>query len=214
MISIIRLQAQENRDKTWDNFLENLNPLKKSIEGKGRLLYLSQRARHQDVSLFVHAADPNVLGDFIAKNLAQIKDLTSIWTIHLMKPLFFPIPKDTKDMIRFTITAKLFPSQLKEVYENLVRQSAHDHFPLAYIAFTFHLFEESVIFSLLTRNLDELERYVRETINKMPGILGTNSYLISRTKPLISYEEWKSYALEHSIIPNWDVNHMIESFQA
>ena len=214
MISIIRLQAQENRDMTWDSFLENLDPLKNSLEGKGRLLYLSQRARHQDISLFVHAADPDVLGDFIALNLARLKDITSLWTIHLMKPVFFPIPKDTKDMTRFTITAKVFPSQLKEAYENLVKQSDHDLFPMAYIAFTFHLFEESVIFSLLTHDTAELERHLRNTIDKMPAILGTKSYLISRTKPLISYDEWKSYALEHSIIPSWDVNNMIESFRA
>lgn len=213
MISIIRLQSQENREKIWDNFLANLDRLKDDIKGKGQLLYLSQRARHQDISLFVHASDSDAFGDFIAKKLCNIKDITSLWTIHLMKPLFFPLPKDTKGLTRFTITAKVFPSRLLEVYENLVKQSAHNEIKMAYIAFTFHLFEESLMFSLLAEEENTLERHIRDEVNGMPGILRTSVHRISKTKPLISYDEWKQYATRHSLVPSWDVSYMIENFQ-
>lgn len=213
MISIIRLLAQENREKTWDNFLDNLGFLKANIEGKGQLLYLTQRARHQDISLFVHVTDPNVIGDFISRDLSKIKDITSIWAIHLMKPLFFPLPKDTKDKIRFSITAKVFPANLDEVYQSLVKESPLNDIQMAYIAFTMHLFEESIIFSLLADDEESIKKHLRQNINNMTGILNTTAYRIAKTKPLISYEAWKNYATQHSIIPSWDVHSMIEGFQ-
>jgi hypothetical protein len=213
MISLIRMQSQEHREKIWDNILDNLDQLKEAMAGKGQLLYLTERARQQDVSLFVHVVDCNSIGDFITKDLCKIKDITSIWAIHMMKPLFFPLPKETEHLTRFSITAKVFPTKLLEVYEKLVKQLPQDKIEMAYIAFTFHLFAESIIFSLLAENTNFLERYVRYKIDKMPGVIGTKINCISKTKPLISYKEWKKYALQHSIVPSWDSAHMIKSFQ-
>lgn len=213
MISIIRMQSQEHREKIWDNILENLDHLKEGMAEKGQLLYLTQRARQQDISLFVHVVDSNSIGDFITKDLFKIKDITSIWAIHMMKPLFFPLPKETEHLTRYSITAKVFPTKLLEVYENLVKQLPQDEMEMAYIAFTFHLFTESLIFSLLAEDANILEKYVRDNIDKMPGVIGTNINCISKTKPLISYDNWKKYALQHSIVPTWDSTHMIKNFQ-
>jgi len=213
MISIIRMQSQEHREKIWDNILGNLDMLKNDMEEKGQLLYLTQRAKQQDVSLFIHVIDCNTIGDFITKDLCDIKDITSIWAIHMMKPLFFPLPKETENMTRFSITAKVFPSKLLEVYENLVKQHPQNEIKIAYIAFTFHLFAESIIFSLLADNVDSIEKYVKNNVDKMPGVIGTTINRISKTKPLISYDEWKKYALQQSIVPTWDSTHMIKNFQ-
>lgn len=213
MISLIRLQAQEKREKLWENFLSHLDELKENLSGNGKLLYLSQRARHQDITLFVHVPDPNVIGDFIAKDLSTIDDITSIWAINLMKPIFLPLPKDTKDKTRFSISVKVFPSKLTDVYENLFKQSFHDDLKMVYIAFTFHLFEESIIFSLLADHEDTTEKHIRNVVREIPGVLQTRTHRISKTKPLISYDEWKDYALRHSIVPSWDEKYMVEGFQ-
>jgi len=207
------MQSQEHREKIWDNILDNLEMLKEDMEDKGQLLYLTQRARQQDISLFVHVIDCNTIGDFITKELCDIKDITSIWAIHMMKPLFFPLPKETEHLTRFSITAKVYPTKLREVYENLVTQLPHEKILMAYIAFTFHLFTESVIFSLLAENAETLEKYVRDRIDTIPGVIGTTINRISRTKPLISYDVWKKYALQQSIVPTWDAAHMIKNFQ-
>ena len=213
MISIIRMKAQENREKIWDNILDQLDNMKESIEGKGALLYLSQRARQQDASLFLHVIEPNTIGDFIIRELSNIQDITSIWAIHLMKPLFFPLPKDTEHLTRYTITTKVFPSRLSEVYETLVKQHPLDEVQMAYIAFTFHLFEESLIFSILAKDCNSVEKFVKKNLDIMPGVLGTHINTISKTKPLVSYKKWKEYALHHSIVPSWDTKNMIKNFQ-
>ena len=213
MISIIRLKSQENRGRIWDSFLDSLDGFKGKIEGNGKLLYLTQRAKHQDISLFVHVSDPNALGEFIAKELSQINDITSIWVIHLMKPLFFPLPKDTREKTRFSITAKAYPAKLQEVYKSLVQLSGQREIQMAYIAYTMHLFEESLIFSMLANAEETLEKFLKQNVDQISGILQTNAFRIAKTKPLISYEEWKKYATQHAIVPSWDVDFMINNFQ-
>ena len=213
MISLIRLKSQEKREKLWGNFLSHLDELKENLSGDGKLLYLSQRARHQDITLFVHVPNPDVIGDFISKNLSTIEDITSVWAINLMKPIFLPLPKDTKDKKRFTISVKVFPSKLTDVYEKLFKQSFHDDLKMVYIAYTFHLFEESIIYSLLAANEDEIEKHIRNVVRKIPGVLQTRTHQISKTKPLISYDEWKDYAIRYGIVPSWDDKYMVEGFQ-
>ena len=96
MISIVRLRSQERKEIICDSVMAHLEELQESIKGRGLLLYLTKRARHEDVSLFVHTADPDFLADFIAEDLSRIDHVTGIWAIHLIKPVFYPLPKDTK----------------------------------------------------------------------------------------------------------------------
>ena len=67
MIAIVRMKAQERRDQLWDYVVDHAGDLQKRLESEGRLLFLSQRARHEDISLFVHVADPDVLAGLIAR---------------------------------------------------------------------------------------------------------------------------------------------------
>ena len=100
MINIIRLQSQETKEKICDIIMSRIDELQDSIKGKGQLLYLSKRIKHRDVSLFIHTNDPGDLGDFIAGRLNEIENITDIWVINMIKPVFFPLPKDTKNMKR------------------------------------------------------------------------------------------------------------------
>jgi len=85
MIAIVRMKAQERRDMLWEYVVEHAGQLQGRLKHEGRLLFLSQRARHDDVSLFVHVADPDVLAGFIARDLAKIEGLTGCWMISMLK---------------------------------------------------------------------------------------------------------------------------------
>jgi translation elongation factor EF-1beta len=187
--------------------------LQESIKGKGQLLYLSKRAKHEDVSLFIHTVDPNVLGDFIVGHLNGVEHITDIWVINMIKPIFYPLPKDTGNMKRFTITLKVFPKNLKEVYQNIASATLPDGLKMAYIAYTFHLFGDSIQLSILTEKEETLNRYLTEVINRIPGVVNTTVNLIERTRPLVSYEEWKQYSSYHNLVPSWDEDFMINQFQ-
>ena len=213
MIAIVRLKSQEHKDKVCDYIESKLDDFQKSIEGKGRLLYLSERAKHEDVSLFIHTLDSDVLGDFIADHLSKIEDITGAWIINMIKPLFYPLPRDTKNMKRFTITLKVFPKNLKEIYLSLASAALTDELKLAYVAYTCHLFGDCIQFSILAENEETLNKYLTEVVEKMPGVLKTTVSLIEKTKPLVSYDEWKKYSAQHGIVPSWDEESMINQFQ-
>ena len=213
MINIVRLQSQEKKERICDVIMSQINELQESIKGKGQLLYLSKRIKHKDVSLFIHTNDPGDLGDFIAERLNNIENITDIWVINLIKPIFFPLPKDTKSMKRYTITLKVFPKKLKDVYQNIASATLPEGLKMAYVAYTFHLFGDSVLFSILADSEEALNKYLAEAINKLPGVVKTTINEIERTRPLISYDEWKQYSSSHSLVPSWDEELMISQFQ-
>jgi len=213
MISIIRLKSQERKERICDYVMSQVNELQESIKGKGQLLYLSKRARHEDISLFIHMVDPDILGDFIAEHLNKIEDITGIWVINMIKPVFYPLPKDTKNMKRFAITMKVFPKNLKDVYQNIAASALPDGLKMAYIAYTFHLFGDCIQFSILAEEEETLNKYLTETVDKIPGVLSTTVNMIERTRPLVSYDKWKQYSSEYGIVPSWDEALMIKQFQ-
>jgi len=213
MITIIRLKSQEHKERFCDYIMSQKDELQKGIEGKGRLLYLSKRAKHEDVSLFIHTLNPDVLGDFIADHLSKIEHITSTWVINMIKPVFYPLPKDTKNMKRFTITLKVFPKNLKDVYQNIATASLPGGLKMAYIAYTCHLFGDCIQFSILAEKEETLNKYLADVVNKIPGVLNTTVNLIERTRPLVSYDEWRQYSTKHGIVQSWDEALMVNQFQ-
>ena len=213
MISIIRLQSQERKERICDFVMAQLDELQESIKGRGQLLYLTKRAKHEDVSLFIHTVDHDFLGDFIAENLTKIQHITGIWVIHMIKPIFYPLPKDTRNMRRYAISLKVFTNNLKEVYQNMATANLPDGLRMAYLAYTFHLFEDSIQLSILAENAEALDKYLAGTVEKMPGVLRTTMNPIVMTRPLVSYETWREYSARHGIVPSWDDKSMIGQFQ-
>ena len=213
MISIVRLRSQERKEIICDSVMAHLEELQESIKGRGLLLYLTKRARHEDVSLFVHTADPDFLADFIAEDLSRIDHVTGIWAIHLIKPVFYPLPKDTKDLKRYAISLRVFTASLKDVYKEMAAARLPAGLKMAYLAYTFHLFEDSLQLSILAKNKEDLQTYLQDFVENIPGVLSTTMNLIERTRPLVSYEAWKQYATKHRIIPLWDEQSMIGQFQ-
>lgn len=214
MINIIRMKSQGEKEKICDIILSQIDRLQDSIRGKGQLLYLSKRVRHKDVSLFIHTSHSSVLGDFISEQLSHIDHITDIWVINLIKPIFYPLPKDTKDLERYTITLKVFPKRLNDVYQHISCDELPDGLRLAYIAYTFHLFGDSIMFSVLTEDDSTLNKYLSRKVGKLPGVLNATVNRIERTRPLVSYEDWKQYSSHHGIVFSWDEELMISQFHS
>ena len=133
--------------------------------------------------------------------------------INMIKPVFFPLPQDTRAMKRFTITLKVFPKKLKDVYQHIKNTNFPENLRMAYITYTFHLFGDSIMFSILADSEEALNNYIAEVVNKLPGVLKTTINEIERTRPLVSYDDWKQYSSDHGIVPSWDVELMINQFQ-
>lgn len=213
MIAIVRLKSQEKRERICDDIFFQIEELQRGLKGKGLLLYLSKRMKHEDVSLFIHTTDASVLGDFIADRLSRIEHITDMWVINLIKPIFYPLPKDTKRMKRFVIALKVFPKNLDDVYQYISKAVLPMGLRMAYIAYTFHLFGDSLQFSVLTEQEEALTEYLSGVIDQIPGVLKRTVNRIVRTRPLVSYDAWKQYSSNHGIVTTWDEALMIEQFQ-
>lgn len=209
MIAIVRMKAQERRDALWEYVAQNAERLQERLEREGRLLFLSQRARHDDVSLFVHVDDPDVLANFIAHDLAKIEGMTGCWMINMLKPLFFPLPRDTSALSRHAITIRAFPPKLEQLYESLSRLDTPPGVLMAYLALTCHLYGDCIQFSVLAEDGKTLTRFLDESVRSIPGVLHLTVSRIERTKPLVSYDEWNEYSAAH---PAWSAAHMITQF--
>jgi hypothetical protein len=211
MIAIVRLKAQERREELWDHIDSHAEELQSRLQEEGRLLFLSQRARHDDVSLFVHVADPDVLASFIAYDLSKIEGVTGCWMLNMLKPVFFPLPKDTAGLRRYAITVRVSPPRLAEIYESLARLDVPPGILMAYLALTCHLYGDCLQFSVLADEEKRLYTFVADSVSTLPGVLHTTVSLIERTKPLVSYDEWREYSARH---PAWDAPHMVHQFRS
>ncbi|MBI5779385.1 MAG: hypothetical protein HZA49_08005 [Planctomycetes bacterium] len=212
MIVIIRMLTDDAGRNLWNEITTRKDDLQKVLQNRGRLLYLSKRKGHNEASLFVHAKDSTVINELISNYLNKIESVSAIWLIHLYKPRFFPLPADTTNMKRFTITAKVKPKYLSEVYGKLADPNLPEGLKKVYYAFTFHLYDETLQYSLLADSEQTLQKYLTEKVNKIEGVLRTDIHPIEKTKPFISYKEWQEYAGSDSTIPTWQ-HHMISQFE-
>ena len=213
MISSIITQAQENPEILWDGIIENKDRLQNAFGNKGKLLYLSKRYNYNEANLSVHVADPNILGEFISHNLAKIEPVTSIWVVNMLRPNFFPLPRDTKHMKRYIITLKIFPARLDEIYEKMSNPNYPVWIKPIYVAYTFHLFNDCIQFSVLSEKKDqELRKYINDVIDKTPGVLKSTVFEVEKTHPFISYEEWQEYTPQYPFLIDSNEKHIMAQF--
>ncbi|MDI6788869.1 MAG: hypothetical protein QME51_10900, partial [Planctomycetota bacterium] len=104
MIYIIRIQSQGQPNLLWQEVLRQSDNLQDALGTKGRMLYLSKRHKYNEASLVIHAADPDIVGCFVANHLAKLKGVDGIWIINLLKPVFHLLPENSGTMKRYTVT--------------------------------------------------------------------------------------------------------------
>ena len=212
MICIVRIQAQEKPELLWDEILLNKSNLQEVLGAKGRLLYLSKRRNYHEVNLFVHVADTNVLGDFIAGHLAKLDGVTGIWLINMLKPIFYPLPEGAGQMKRYTVTLKAYSPKLSEIYSALTNLPPVDEVSIGYLAYTCHLFGDCIQVSLQASDGTRIQKYVDSVISKIPGVLRTTLCEIEKTHPFVFYEEWQKYISRNAVLVDWDDRHMVSQF--
>jgi len=213
MICIIRIQSLEKPELLWNEIIDHKDMLQQAISNKGKLLYISKRRKYNEVSLFVHVVDANILGDFVAQHLAKIPGVSGIWMINMMKPVFFPLPENASEMTRYTVTVKTYSPRLSEVYDCLLALNPPEGIILTYLAYTCHLFGDCIQFSLLAKDVSALERYIHGYVNTIPGVLRTTVCEIEKTHPFISWNEWDEYITQSSTLVEYDAQYMVNQFQ-
>jgi hypothetical protein len=195
MLIIIRIRSKGPLQPVWDRIVEQQEPIQKTFAGKCQLLYLTKRLGfNREASLFIDLSDESILGELVVHHLAKIKGVDSFVIHHLFKPKLYPLPRDTKEYMRFVINLKVEPPYLTDVYKNLIDPNIPEGMKKVYFAFTFHLSSDSIQLSILSKSEADMREYVATVIASLPGVARTTVIPIEISKSFISYETLQSYA--------------------
>jgi len=154
-------------------------------------LFLTHRDMQEDTSLIVKAADPDSLADFIGTHISTMPNLRGIWVLNMANIKVFRLPKERpRDLRRFTVTIDALPRHVREIYERLSDLRPSDEIIITYIAQTYHSFDASILVSVLARSRNHMEAFVKQYIDPLQGVEGTEITYISKTLRLVSPEQW------------------------
>lgn len=194
MLAIVRIKMRDGSDLLWDYVLENKDKIEKEFNGQAKLMYITKRARQEDTSLFISAENPDVLGNFIAKRVSTIEGADKIWIINLMGMKFFKIPeKLLMEWQRAVVTIRAYPNRFAGIYSAISKLAPTSDAAPVYIAYTFHLFEDSLMFSLIAKDVKGVQQYLESNIKDLPGIFGYTTNFIEKQQRLASKNHWKDY---------------------
>ena len=196
MILIVKMLGDTSAKKLWDSIIRQQDDLQAVLGRQGKLLYLTKRRGYNEACLFVHVKDSGSIIELVADHLSKIEGLSSLCIAHLFRPRFFPVPKDTSDMKRFVITAKVSPKHFTEVYKKLLNPNLPEGLRRVYYAFSFHSYDDNLQYSFLAENEEIAQNYVNDSINAVKGIIIADLHQIERTKAFITYKEWVKYTSE------------------
>ncbi len=194
MLAIVRVKMRNGNNDLWDYIVENDNNIESEFNGEAKLMYITRRARHEDTSLFIRAKNPDILGNFVANNIATIEGADKIWMINLMGMKFFRTPEKLLDeWQRSVVTVRAYPSNFSEVYHAISGLQATPEAAPVYLAYTFHLYGDSLMFSLVSKDMNAAQKYIENNIKSIPGIFGHTTTVIEKQQRLALKEDWKEY---------------------
>jgi hypothetical protein len=188
MMYIARFGVGEDNDELWDRVVQN----PKILDTPGvNLLYMTRRQGHGDTSLIVDVNDCDNMANLVFKVTSLHPEVKTISTLSLMKPLFFPVPRGTPKLERFTLTIECDASRCNDIYEAIKGIRPTKENVITYIACIFREGGRSILMSVLSRSPEILEAMISQHIDTVNGIKATEVTRIDKTRKLASSEEWK-----------------------
>ena len=203
MILIIRMSTEGDAKKMWSAIMEQKDSMQTALGKNGQLLYLTKRIEFNEANLYIHTDDFLSIINLITEHLSTVDEVSAISIIHLIKPWFFPVPKDTYNLKRFIISLKVHPKSLKDVYKKLLNPNLPEGIIKVYYAFTFQNNNEALQYSVLAEDEESAQKFIAKSIHSIDGIIETELHQAEKTKPFISYEEWLKYTSEGNDMPDW-----------
>ncbi len=201
MLAIVRVKMRNGNDGLWNYIYDNKQELEKQFNNCVELMYMTKRAKHEDTSLFIHAEDPNCFGEFVAKVITHIPGVEGIWMFNMMNMKFFYLQENLLDeWTRYIVTINTHPSRVEDVYKALSNLNSNSDIAPVYLAYTFHLFGDNIMFSLLANDTQAAQKFTMKNIKDLPGVLRTNVTAIEKQERLTSRESWKLY-VKSNLLP-------------
>lgn len=210
MMMIVRLYPKGDKEKLWQCVLP---VLQNSKSEHFRPLYISQWEPVEFTTVMIDVANTDGLFQFFTKDLAQCDMIDRSRTMTLMRPIFYPVPKDRpKELHRFRIALQVETPHLEAIYNKMtdIDYCKEKCYP-TYQAFSFG--EDDILLSILAENEECINNLIQERILLMEGVLNAEYIRITKSFRIIPKEEWNAYRKKlYRVKHEEELNEMDEEF--
>jgi hypothetical protein len=186
MMIIVRLFPKMDLQQVW-KYVEG-NMVTKETSNLVTPLYATQTEGMMSVGVIFDVKDPDNIASFLTENLANYDEIHHTKTVSLMKPIFFPIPKDKPASLqRYVIRIYTHAKHYQTIYNYLKDYDyPHNLFPI-YIAYS--LGDEDIIMNVGADSFETVNSFVREKIRNLEGALSVIFYPVVKAKRFAPLEE-------------------------
>jgi hypothetical protein len=189
MMIIVRIFPKGELNENWRRVLNNLE----SISNENCTpLYLSLQEEKNFMSLIYDVKDLDLFGDILVKNIPSALQPEKTRTITLLKPAFFPVPKNRPaNLERYQVALRVTSDELENVLNRMLHLDyPRDVFP-TYAAYSFG--EDDILTSMLSTSRDSIKKFVRENLEAQKGVVSVDVARISMSKRVAPTEMWRKY---------------------
>jgi hypothetical protein len=144
------------------------------------------------MTLIYDVENVDLFGDIIAKSIPSLLHPEKTRTISLLRPVFFPAPKDRPaNLERFQVAIRSRPEATENIFNGIISiDYPRDAFP-TYAAYSFG--EDDILVSMLSTGRGRIEQFVGESIKQLKGVVAVEVGHISQSKRVAPAEMWRRY---------------------
>ena len=186
MMIIVRLAPKSDLNKIW-NYVEN-HIIKEESTKYVTPLYATQAEGMMSVGIIFDVKDPDNISHFVTESLSKCEECHHTNTISLMRPIFFPIPKDRPQKIqRYIIRIYTHPRYYKSIYDYLINYNYPKNLFPIYISYS--LGDEDIVMNIAADSPQTVNKFVRENIRTLEGADSAMFYPVVKAKRFASLEK-------------------------
>jgi hypothetical protein len=189
MMLIVRVYPKKDLKDSWDCLLSDLGKISNE---NCTPLYISQQEEKDFMSIIFDVKDADAFADVLVKRIPPAADSGKTRTITLLKPVFFPAPKDRIPQLeRYQVAVKVTSEELHNVFNHTIHLDySSDLFP-TYAAYSFG--EDDILMSMLSVSRDRIRAFVKDRIESQKGVVSVDVARISMSRRLAPTEMWRKY---------------------
>jgi len=186
---IVRIFPKGELEESWSKILNNLEALSNKYCTP---LFLSRREEENRMSLVYDVTEVNSLSDILVKNIPSLLQPEKTRTVMLLRPAFFPAPKDRPaNLERYQVALRARSEEMENIFNFILHMDyPEDAFP-TYAAYS--LGEVDILVSMCSTSMDRLKGFVKEKLEPQKGVVGVELGHISRSKRVAPTMMWKKY---------------------
>jgi hypothetical protein len=186
MMIVVRLAPKSDLSKIWDYVEKNI--MKEEATKYVTPLYATQAEGMMSVAIIFDVKEIDDIAHFVTESLSKCDECHHSSTISLMKPIFFPIPKNRPQNIqRYVIRIYTHAKHYKNVYDYLIDYDYPNNLFPIYISYS--LGDEDIVMNIAADSKQTAMDFVRKKIRNLEGADTVLLYPVVKAKRFASLEK-------------------------